>query len=222
MIQAIALLSPILPLLTFLLFCTKERSAPLSIIFIYLVASFGIDLISTITSWGRAHTMFLWNLFAFLEFGIVMTFYYLILRPFKNKLPVIFVIVGYVIIAFVFSNKSSEEFNSIMNSANAVIFVVSSIGYFIKQFSTVDFDRPVPLPIFWIVAGIMLSFSSTFFLYLISSHLSEAQKDKYWTLNAVSNILTNVIFSIAFILNKFQKKVPAPESHTPDYDGFPN
>ena len=168
------------------------------------------------------HVILLWNIFAFLEFAILLTFYYQILKLYNINLTFYIVIIGYLLIAFLLKGKNGEEFNSIMSAANAVVFVIFSLIYFIRQFSSADIEQTVPIPIFWIVAGIMLSVSFTFFLYLISSRLSEAQKDKYWTLNAVSNILTNVIFSIAFILNKFQKKVPAPESHTPDYDGFPN
>jgi hypothetical protein len=45
---------------------------------------------------------------------------------------------------------------------------------------------------------------------------------EYWSINHVSNIITNLIFSVAFFLNRYQKKNPFPEKAAVDFTSFPD
>ncbi len=77
-------------------------------------------------------------------------------------------------------------------------------------------------PIFLIVVAILLYVASTLFLYIIASRLNAKEIGEYWSINHVSNIITNLIFSIAFLLNRFQKKNPFPENANVDFTSFPD
>jgi drug/metabolite transporter (DMT)-like permease len=76
-------------------------------------------------------------------------------------------------------------------------------------------------PVFLIVIALLIYVASTLFLFIIASRLTEKEMDHYWFINSYSNILVSSIFSAAFILVRYQKKQPPPESHSVDFT-FPN
>jgi len=47
--------------------------------------------------------------------------------------------------------------------------------------------------------------------------LSPKEMNDYWVINNYSNILTNILFSTAFLLYRYQNKKHTPESHSVDY-----
>jgi nicotinamide riboside transporter PnuC len=77
-------------------------------------------------------------------------------------------------------------------------------------------------PVFLIVVALLLYVASTLFLYIIASRLSAKEMREYWSINHVSNIITNLIFSVAFFLNRYQKKNPFPEKAAVDFTSFPD
>ena len=77
-------------------------------------------------------------------------------------------------------------------------------------------------PVFLIVIALLLYVASTLFLYIIASQLTEKEMEQYWSINHISNILTNLIFSIAFISFHFQRKNPSPENASVDFTRFPD
>jgi hypothetical protein len=77
-------------------------------------------------------------------------------------------------------------------------------------------------PTFLIVIALLLYVASTLFLYIIAGQLAEKEREKYWSINNVSNIITNLIFSVAFFLNRYQKKNPFPEKAAVDFTSFPD
>jgi hypothetical protein len=77
-------------------------------------------------------------------------------------------------------------------------------------------------PVFLIVIALLLYVASTLFLYIIASRLTVREMEQYWSINHWSNILTNLIFSAAFLLQHFQHKNPSPESPPVDFTRFPD
>ncbi len=195
---------------------------PLWVAFFWVIVSFFFDIFIGTSKWGASHKYLVWNVYSIVEFLILMTFFSLVFRSKRSTILFSITTILYMGVVIFFSKKDDIQFNSLATAVSTSIFLVFCIVFFIRTLGRIESEGSVPVPIFLIVAGIMLYVASTFFLFLIASKLSEEQINKYWILNAFSNILTNVIFAIAFILNKFQNKVPNPESHTPDYNGFPN
>jgi hypothetical protein len=77
-------------------------------------------------------------------------------------------------------------------------------------------------PIFLIVIALLLYVASTLFLYVIASRLTTKEMEQYWSINHISNILTNLIFSAAFILHHFQNKPSPLKNHPVDFTRFPD
>jgi hypothetical protein len=72
-------------------------------------------------------------------------------------------------------------------------------------------------PLFLIVIAILLYVACTLFLFIIANQLTEKEMDKYWNITIYSNILTNLLYSTAFLLYRFQNKSPTPENQTVDF-----
>jgi hypothetical protein len=105
-----------------------------------------------------------------------------------------------------------------MSAFGSVIILMLSLCFFIIAL------RPTAVPVdniftprFIIVVALLLYVSSTLFLYIIENKLSEKELAQYWSINAYSSILTSLIFSIAFIVFKYQKKSTSPENHSVDF-----
>ena len=104
-----------------------------------------------------------------------------------------------------------------LSSIGSVIILILSLSYIIASLGPSSIPVDVFTPVFLIVVGILFYVASTLFLYLIANNLSNDEMQKYWRINDYSNILTNVIFSSAFLLYRFQHKNPTHESHSVDF-----
>jgi len=73
-------------------------------------------------------------------------------------------------------------------------------------------------PLFIIVIALLLYVACTLFLFIIANKLSAKEMEEYWGgITIYNNILTNLLFSTAFLLYHFQNKKPPPESRTVDF-----
>jgi hypothetical protein len=72
-------------------------------------------------------------------------------------------------------------------------------------------------PLFIIVIAILLYVACTLFLFIIANQLTESEMDKYWNITIYSNILTNLLYTTAFLLYRFQYKSSTPENQTVDF-----
>ena len=73
-------------------------------------------------------------------------------------------------------------------------------------------------PLFLIVIALLLYVACTLFLFIIANKLSAKEMAKYWgSITVYNNILTNLLFSAAFLLYRFQHKNPPSERHTVDF-----
>jgi hypothetical protein len=59
--------------------------------------------------------------------------------------------------------------------------------------------------------------SLNFFLFLQSSNASVTIISKFWDINLVSNILKNIIFAIAFVINDENESKPLANRHYPTF-----
>lgn len=64
---------------------------------------------------------------------------------------------------------------------------------------------------FWIVLGMMLYLSGSFFIYIYASQLPEAQIGRYWIFTNIFGILKNIFFMLGIFLSAkhtLKKKLP--------------
>jgi hypothetical protein len=64
------------------------------------------------------------------------------------------------------------------------------------------------LPEFWVVFGIIIYFSGNFFIFIFAQNSlnQNSFKETFNTINAISSIIENIMFLIAFVIAKRQFK----------------
>ena len=222
MLTIISTLSALLPILFFVFFCIRNSTRELWVIFIYSIASFLFDGFLTSSSWAIDHKFLLWNVFAILEFCILSYFFYIIIKNRPIRILIQILAVLYLIAFSLFATSSNNHFNSILSAISSVIILTFCIVFFVLSMKITAEPTTLFSPTFLIVIALLLYVASTLFLYIIAGHLAEKEREKYWSINNVSNIISNLIFSIAFFLNRYQKKNPFPENAAVDFTSFPD
>jgi hypothetical protein len=198
----------------------RKATKEVWVIFAYCTASFVIDAFSN-TPWGQEHKYLLWNLYSILEFSFLSYFFYLIILNSLIRVLIICFSLLYLISIFVFSKSDNEQFNSLISAIGSVIIIVLSLSYFMTAMKPTAEPVNILTPVFLIVIAIFIYVTSTLFLFLIASKLSDKEMQDYWRINDFSNILTNLILSTAFILYRYQHKKPPPENRPVDFT-YPN
>lgn len=62
---------------------------------------------------------------------------------------------------------------------------------------------------FWIVTGMVLYLSGSFFIYIFADSLPVAEVEKYWVVTNILSVLKNFFFAVGIIVNsKPTKKIP--------------
>lgn len=218
MLEILGLLASLLPIISFIIFCNKKATKELWVIFIYSICSLGFDFYLSTSMWAYEHRFLIWNIFAIVEYFLITYFFYIIIDSRLIKFLIIVFSFFYLIIFIFYSKSNKEQFNSIMSAFGSVIILTLSLCFFIIAL------KPTNIPViniftpkFIIVIALLLYVASTLFLYIIANKLSEKEMLQYWSINAYSSILTSLIFSIAFIVFKYQKKSPTLENHTVDF-----
>lgn len=209
----VAFISYLLPIILFLIFCLKKASKGLWVIFFYLVLSFFVDFLIAASDFGHRNQNTITGIFTIAEFTMLAVFFYLSYSSLQLKrfilvaTPIVLII---LIVNFLRSNRT--DFDSVSASIESIALIIFSIIYFFEEI-----NKPQPYliyssPNFWIIIAILIYMSSTLFLFIIANNLSTQERDKYWIINKISSILTNIIFCIAFVRNKYAQSSPSLEN----------
>jgi len=200
-------LSYLLCITFFLVFCVRRPKRELYIIFIYIIYSLVFDLVRTSVS-NVKFAFLISSLFTIGELSICSYYFYLIIHsPVLKRIILAVSCIALVIITVILIRSEKKGFDSFPASLESVTFILYSIIYFFEQINRPQQIFIYSSPNFWIVLGIMVYMSGTLFLFIIANNLSENELNKYWIINNISNLITNLSFSIAFFQNRNASRV---------------
>ena len=219
MVPKISLLSSLLPIIFFILCCSKTHIKGFWVIFFYSIASLLSDGFLATSEWAAEHKFFLWNIFTFVEYSLLSYFFYLTIKLRIVRLTIIVISIIFYIVFFSLNRTNHNQYNSLLSFISEVVILALCLIYFIsKMKQPVEDSINIFNPEFLIVIALLLYVACTLFLFIIANHLSVKEMDEYWIITNYSNILTNILFSTAFLLYRYQnKKSPTRESHSVDY-----
>ena len=156
---------------------------------------------------------FLLSLFTLIEFTFFSSIIASYLTGTLRRWIVYISMVGFSIFCVYTYLATVQNFDSYPASVEGILLLIFCIFYFFEQIS----GQPTLLMYqshkFWVVIGIMCYTSLNFFLFLQSSNASVSIISKFWDINLVSNILKNIIFAIAFVINDENESKPIPNRH---------
>lgn len=212
-----------LPLICFALFYKHNKKLFSILIFSYCLYSIINDLIRRFTlptisfqNIPKIDFIFL-SIYTIIEYALLSIYIYNLLRNklLKNillLLSVLFLVIAIGNLIYSYQLKSSE-IDSIPLAVSSLILISGSIIYFFESIQNPDVTFIYSKPSFWVVVGIMIYFSGTFFLFLQYENLSEIDKENFWIINMICFILKNIFFSISFILKPENQQI----SNVDDY-----
>ena len=199
------------------MFCTKTDIKGLWVIFLYSIVSFLSDTLLN-SSWGTNHTIVLWNLYTIVEYSILALFFYLTLKLRLIRALIIVISTIYFIVFMIMIKSIALQYNSVLSFFSQVIILALCLVYLFTSMNQTSETVSILSPLFLIVIALLLYVAFTLFLFIIANKLSAKEMDQYWGgITVYNNLLTNLLFSAAFLLYRFKHKNPIPENHTVDF-----
>lgn len=151
---------------------------------------------------GRNNITF-YNIYAFVNFIILIEIYRYNstnLRKTGLRYLQLFIILSAVINASFF--QSLKVFNSNIITPGAFVMVVLALNYFFKLLKEIRYQKLEKNPLFWINTGVLLYFSGTLILFLLSGIFDDKELAQEialaaWGLNSSFNIILNILYTAA-------------------------
>lgn len=212
MLPKISILTDVLPIILFVLFWKRNRLGGIWVILLSVI-------LSAITDYTYAfartsiNTLYFYGAFTIIEYSLFSFFLYL---SFKNRVFKVILIVAslifYLVALSTFFIKNKEDFDSLSASAEAVLIIVYSIFYLYEQVNDPSVFLVYNTKKFWIVLAFLIYFSSTLFLFIYATAMTNQEHKSYWNINNFFDELKNILFSIGFIMKPDKKSRYTVES----------
>ena len=171
----------------------------------YLMSSFMVNVITTVCSYHHIPNLFFFHLYTPIEAVFLFLFFQEVFADTIIVKVIWFLIIAfplYCIINFIFF-QDSGMFNTYTHPVEALLFIGLCIYYFWCQSLGHGLENKwTGVPLNWIVSGLLLYFSSTFFLYVFSNVLihnySKATNIFIWNVHGIIIVVTNLFWTIGF------------------------
>ena len=105
-------------------------------------------------------------------------------------------LIGVINVAFL---EKIYEYPSITNTALSLMLIVFSLLYFYQILSRQEFIHIEKQSFFWINTAILFYYSVTIFLFMLLKKLSVEQVGQYYIINTVTNVISNILFTVGLL-----------------------
>lgn len=219
--SSITVIATVLPIFCFIILFKRNKYLLSILIFSYSLYSLinevarnnGIDSIISIPN----KDFYLLSTYTIIEYILLTSYLYILIKKSILKKILIFLSIVFLIISvgsLIFINQIVPgEIDAIPLAVSSLILIFGSLVYFFETIQTPEVSFIYSKPSFWVVVGIMIYFSGTFFLFLQYENLSDNDKRTFWIINMFCLILKNIFFSISFILKPENQQI----SNVDDY-----
>jgi len=200
----------LVPLILF--FFHKRKETGFLVFGMYLVYAILCDTLITPIFFTLFQSVYIsLRIFTIVEYSILTIFLYRNIKSDIFKKIILFCSSLFLAYAFFeFFQSNLQEFDSIPSGIESLLMICYCIFILFEKIKEPDSLFLYNTPIFWIVVGLILYFSGTFFLYIYSqNNLKNPEYVKtYDFVNSAFGILKNLLFSVAFLVK------PPKEGHT--------
>jgi hypothetical protein len=216
LLPLLGFISEILPIVFYLVFLKRNRGEGLGVIFIYCCLSMLSEPIFPDMLHLKISQDALGSTFTIIEFTLASYFFFTTLQRKTFKyIPLAGALLFYPVAIFNFT-RTSEGFDSIPASLEAILIILYCILTLYEQISDPKVIFAYYNKKFWATIAFFLYFSSTLFLFLYARTLVSHGLDKYWAINNFFEILKNILFCISFIMKKNLQKSYQLDNLDPD------
>ena len=171
-----------------------------------------IDILLATNNRASSHRFSLWLFMDLFVLTCLSIYFYFILNSKRQRLLILTLYCIYLIFFVILLKLNSDEYKSTSNAIGSLMVLTLSIYYLINFSVKSTGSESIMSPNFLIVVALMLNVSSTLFVSLISNNLTESELSKYWYITNIAVIGTNILISIAFVMQKY-RKIPSPNGN---------
>jgi hypothetical protein len=168
----------------------------------FCLVSVLLDMGGLVILYLKIHNnLFLMHLFDLLAVVFFTLIYYHAF--YESVLKKITLILGGVTLLIMIVNEIFIEsmwvYPSISNTILCMLCIPLSLIYFYQIFSRQEFVHIEKQGMFWINAGVLIYFSVNIFLFMLFNKISSAEKQDYYMMQSVSNIVANLLYSVGLL-----------------------
>jgi hypothetical protein len=210
-LRDISVLSGLLPIILFLVFLRRNKEKNLWVIFLYTIVSLITDIAFRNLPAGDENAEFyLFSFFTIIEYSIFTTFIFLQISSKAVKWFIGIISIGFYGFAiYNIARGQSSNFDSLSASVECVLVILFCIFFFAEEIRNPEVSFIYSSKVFWVTTAVLIYLAATLFLFISAPYFTEEQMDSYWSINFISNILKNILLSIAFILPKHKSPPPS-------------
>ncbi len=134
------------------------------------------------------------------EFVLLALLYQLVLRT-KKAIAIVAVAFLLFKICDVIFITGINQVDNLAVSIESVVMICLSLLCFSRLMSSQE-GNLLGVPLFWINSGILIYFSSNFFLFAYSSHIFDELKEYYfyWSIHNILVVVRDILFTIAMVM----------------------
>lgn len=175
------------------------------VIFFYCIVSYLIEY----AFHGLKHKIqpfYIYSAFTIIEYTLFALFLYLSFKGevFKYIL-IICSLIFYVVALFNCFNKTTENFDSLSASVEAILIIVYGIFFLYEQIKDPAIFYIYRSKKFWIIIAFLIYFASTLFLFIYAATFTRQEHRSYWDINNIFNIVKSVLFTVSFAMKQSKK-----------------
>jgi hypothetical protein len=179
---------------------TKETK----VIFYYLVITAITNLASIILAANSIPNLEIFHVYTIIEALLLLQFFALIFQSQALVRLTRFLMIGFPLfccINFIFIQGISS-FNPYTRPVEGIMFMLLCMAYWWRTGDSDSTARWDTMPVNWILSGLLLYFSSTFFLFIFSgfmfSRYSIGVNKMIWNIHATLVATTHLLFAVGF------------------------
>lgn len=184
----------------------KERSK--WVCFFLVVISVIAETANFILVTYKQNTLIVSNLYILFDSLLIYYFFYWNFKRYSLYQNLIVGLLLILLIVWTNNNVIKENIwnlDSWSNGIETLSVIILSIIFFYNQIIKPQTLFVYSTPIFWIVAGILIYKSGTFFLFLYFDTLEHSEKEDFkslYVINSAFLFIRNIFFAIAFTLKR--------------------
>lgn len=202
----LAFYSDLLPITFFIFFFKKCRAnRVIWILIVYLIYAFlnniGLQYLNR-----KTFTVFLYSTFTLIEFLLFTSALFLFIGNKKFKKLILALSICFTIFIIIYNATAKlRGIDSIPIGIETILILIFSFYYLYEQMQDTENLFIYTRYPFWIVLGMMLYLSGSFFIYIYTSQLVyDKTVAHYWMFTNIFSILKNIFFTIAILINAYQ------------------
>ncbi len=204
--RQLSIYSGLLPIICFLIFYKRNKGNRIWVIFIYTILSFLSD--KTLVYFPSKEYPILkftiYCIFTIVEYALFTIYIYIIVKGRYLRYLMIFLSIIFCCVAAYnyYINVGKIGFDSISASIESILIIAYCIFFLFEQLNAPTTPVIYESYQFWLIIGFLLYLSGELFFFIYASSFTEKDIGLYWNINYGVNILKNLLFTLAFYMNK--------------------